>query len=1135
MKIFRKVFLCLIILQLIPEIQIQSAVVKGEAATNRQIRKEMIYLLREGQTRIDLGVSFIIPGTESILVDGRKLVSGKDYRINTLRGKIVLVESAVGGQKLEITYSRYPFSFSPVFARRFPSGEESKISYNVSDYVSSKSSERSRRNRYRFNVSGSKSVGFSVGSKRGLGIDQSMNVTLSGKLARDLEVKAFLSDDNLPVQTEGNTEELRRLDRISVNIKSRHTEVRLADFSTGMEWSKFSAFRRDLRGGEIEVNAGGQTFIAGGGIAKGRFETVEMRGVEGVQGPYELLPARRFNGVIIIPGSEVVYLNGSRMKRGSENDYVIDYTRGSATFTERVPVTDDSEIVIEFQVGERHYERTTITAGWVSSLFSDAVRMRGFFFRETDDRDSPMGGEYTEEELDSLSRAGDSSDNAFASGIEEIDSVGSGYILIEADSSKPGHYRFVESEACYLLDFYEVPTGEGDYNTDGFSKSGELKYKYVGAGSGDYRIGRPLALPEAKNIIALSADANSEHLFFKAEGDASSYDRNTMSDIGDGDNIGYAFDLEGGIKKINILSSRLSVSGEYSSLDERFESPDRAREAYFYRNWNLQDQPLSGKENISGLNLCLEKEGLWEIEGSYKNLERTNGLSANMSRSAASFGNINKRGLRLEWFKTETGSNRKRDFALAEGTFAIWRFVPGIFFDTERYSSFSPAAPDTGRYYYRHIVSLASRKMGDFSGKISFTHRVTDNLRNSGEDWFRARENDEIRFSGSYSGRSKMIDLFISHRNKHDIEYGLTSVNDLARLRYRDSWRALGLTSDLGYRIQSGEERKRQRAVIFVGENEGDYDKEGREVGQKRGDYMVIYIPGGEKEGVRSVELTWRLSFGKGIRGIGLGKGDSEGWFGVIKKNVSMDNFISVTEKSRTDQLLRLYTLDPALLQCDNLTLFGRNKVQQEWNFLKDVKKYNLGFIMSREDEEDNRTEGVLTSRYLREFRLHAEAVPNSSFNISWEAAKGLNRSCSGNRTAQNYSVKSFFFSNKFGYRYGSVSRVSVEFSYEKRKDEFSMSSQQSFSAMPSMNMSVGVNINLSAFLKMTYTDIKEDGGQPLFFLEEGMRQDWNLNGRYRFGKNITLGINYTGRRERDYREEVKTVHVFKVESRASF
>ncbi|HMA77251.1 MAG TPA: hypothetical protein VKO43_08080, partial [Candidatus Krumholzibacteriaceae bacterium] len=308
MKHFRNAFLCFLIFQFIRGINIQSAEIPATAKPARQITQKKRYILKEGQTSLLLGVTFIISGTEEVSIDGRMLEE-KDYRINTLRGTLVLVEPARKGQILKIEYSRYPFSFPPVMARRFPSVEERKAGYDIPGFSAGSVSGKTKKNPYRFNVSGSKSVGFSVGSRKGLGIDQSMNITLSGKLARDLEVNAFLSDDNLPVQAEGNTEELKRLDKISINIKSRHTEVDLADITTAMQWSEFSSFRRELRGGNVKVNAGGHRFLIGGGITKGRFETVEIMGTEGVQGPYELLPARRFNGVIIIPGSESVYLN----------------------------------------------------------------------------------------------------------------------------------------------------------------------------------------------------------------------------------------------------------------------------------------------------------------------------------------------------------------------------------------------------------------------------------------------------------------------------------------------------------------------------------------------------------------------------------------------------------------------------------------------------------------------------------------------------------------------------------------------------------------------------------------------------------------------------------------------------------
>jgi len=1086
------------------------------------------FILSAGQNRIDTGISFIQPGSDSLIIDGVPADSEEDYRINSLRGVIILDTPAKGGEIVTLYYNRYYFPFPPVMVRRSSSAAE--LPYAPEKRDTAGLLVRKKVNPYRFNVSASKSVGFSVGSARGLGIDQSLKVTIAGKLAEDLEVKAFLSDDNLPVQPEGNTEELKRLDRISINIRSRHTEVKLADFTSFMRWSKFSSFERDFRGGEITVNAAGQSFMVGGGVAKGRFETININGREGVQGPYQLLSARRFNGVIVIPGSETVYLDGGVMKRGRENDYIIDYSRGSVTFTERVPITDDSEIVVEFQKGESNYERNALMGGWSAPFYDGRVNLKAFVFTESDDKDAPLTGDFTDEEISALAAAGDNPDSAFASGVSEIDHGGSGYIYSEADS----YYVFVESEAEYELDFYETP-GTGSYDTDGFSADGELRYRFVGEGKGDYRIGNPLPLPQRKDVVMVSADATADHLFISAEGDFSRHDRNTMSGRDDDDNNGSAYNLEVGIRNLEFLRSTFDLRGRYSSVERTFTSPDRVRRAYFYRNWNLEGVELKGRENISNLRMNWEREGVWKLEGGYSRLSRDWGLTADKVRAEGEIGNMDRRGARFEWLATENSDRRKRRFALAEGVLAIWKLVPRLSFDRERYRNFTPAGADTGRYYRRGKVSLSTGSTGSFSAGLSFSRRLTDNLADNGERWFRARENDEIILQTAYSGISRMIDFFVSHREKKEVEFGASSTYDLARVRYRDSFRPLGVTTDMNYRITSGEERRRERAVIYVGENQGDYDEEGNEVGQKRGDYMVVYIPGGETEGVRSVELNWKLSFGEGIRGLSTGGDEGTGFLGMIRKNISLDQIFSLSEKSTTNQLFRLYTMDPSLLQRDDVTVTGFNRFRQEWNFLRDVKKYNLGFIFSREDREDNRTEGASSSSYLRELKLKSEYLPASSFSISLQGGRNDRENLSANSAVQSYDIISYSLSSILGYRRGPNARFSVEFAGETREDGLSESSQNSYSFKPSANLSPADDINIRTFYKLTYTDVDSDSGQPLFFLEEGVRQDWNIYGRYQVGKHISVGLNYTGRREKDFREEVKTVHALKVESRAYF
>jgi hypothetical protein len=177
---------------------------RGPLGAHHRISK--VFLLEKGRSRLDLDTSFIVEGSDSVLMDGVAMERESDYRINLLMGTLVLVRPASGGETVRISWQRYPFSFSPVFAARFP-GDSGPLRVTRPP-ARTIEGEGKRSSPYRLRLSGSKSVGFSLGSDRGLGIDQSLKMSMAGKLAKDLEVRAFLSDDNLPVQPEGNTEEL---------------------------------------------------------------------------------------------------------------------------------------------------------------------------------------------------------------------------------------------------------------------------------------------------------------------------------------------------------------------------------------------------------------------------------------------------------------------------------------------------------------------------------------------------------------------------------------------------------------------------------------------------------------------------------------------------------------------------------------------------------------------------------------------------------------------------------------------------------------------------------------------------------------------------------------------------------------
>ena len=77
---------------------------------------------------------------------------------------------------------------------------------------------------------GSKTVRMASGNRRELVVDQNLRLNISGHLTEDIAVEATLSDDNLPVVPEGNTEELRDIDRVRVDVTAPTWNAVLGDF-----------------------------------------------------------------------------------------------------------------------------------------------------------------------------------------------------------------------------------------------------------------------------------------------------------------------------------------------------------------------------------------------------------------------------------------------------------------------------------------------------------------------------------------------------------------------------------------------------------------------------------------------------------------------------------------------------------------------------------------------------------------------------------------------------------------------------------------------------------------------------------------------------------------------------------------
>ena len=90
---------------------------------------------------------------------------------------------------------------------------------------------------------------------------------------------------------------------------------------------------------------------------------VNFIGQDGNQGPYRLSGKNNELYVIIISGSEKVFIDGILLERGEQNDYVINYNTGEISFTSNRLITANTRINVEYLYNSRNYSQALLYGG----------------------------------------------------------------------------------------------------------------------------------------------------------------------------------------------------------------------------------------------------------------------------------------------------------------------------------------------------------------------------------------------------------------------------------------------------------------------------------------------------------------------------------------------------------------------------------------------------------------------------------------------------------------------------------------------------------------------------------------------------------------------------------------------------
>ena len=332
-------------------------------------------------------------------------------------------------------------------------------------------------------ISGSKRLGVSVGS--GGGISQGTELSIEGMLAPGITINGKITDRDLPLGS-SSSEALSDLDKVYIAIDGSTWNAEMGDLdwenSGSVPWrSQVSGFSA----GVLPNNA--FDFSGGYGTTGSERQKAVFLTEEGLQGPYTFAP-----GGGVTPGSERVFLDGSRMQRGSGADYEIDYAAGLVTFTTKRLIRREQRVDISwYREGDGFRKDITRLETTVEPFENLSLGFTGF--SRGDNTGVPLGFIMTDEVEAVLVNAGENPSDAWIDGGTYVGENNGSYTL-----DTLSRYSWAGLQlGDWSVEFQRPPEGSGDYIYD----SATGGYIWAGEADGTHFARKYISIPSSIDLL----------------------------------------------------------------------------------------------------------------------------------------------------------------------------------------------------------------------------------------------------------------------------------------------------------------------------------------------------------------------------------------------------------------------------------------------------------------------------------------------------------------------------------------------------------------------------------------------------------------------------------------------------------
>jgi hypothetical protein len=1019
------------------------------------------------------------------------------------------------------------------------------------------------------NKQGSISRGLGVGNNQNLVLNSGFNLQLSGRLTDSVELLASMTDNNLPFQPDGYTQQLQDFDRVFVQIRDRKNSLIVGDYDLNRPNSHFLNFFKNVKGARVDnsitaLGKGQLKQTASFSAARGQFGRNVFLGREGNQGPYRLTGTNPGEFIVVLAGSERIYIDGELLKRGEQYDYVIDYNTADLTFTPNRLITNQSRIIAEFEYANQAFARSIAYYG--ADYAHNRLKIGFHTYRESDNRNQPLFQDLTNEQQRFLSTLGDSvAAAAFPSAVESpFDGRQVRYKQIDSLGFSPVYvYSINPDSARFSVSFSLVGQGNGDYIPAVSTANGRV-FQWVApeVNNGDtVRKGTHAAVIRltAPNRLQMSIVNASlpidKYTDLQLEGAQSLNDQNLFSDIDNENNQGYAL-------KAKLQTNRpINASGSFKVravldvewLDDNFKIVQPYRNMEFARDWNVPTLYAEQEERMTGFLLGLSYKDSTRLDYNFKQYlisdvyqgYRQGILGVHQDKNtqaAVAYDVLSSSSAFFEGDYVRAKANIQRKFG---------KFQAGASYELEDNLVYRPGTDTLAINSFRFDIAnlFVSYQTAAFD-KISLRYTYRNDLLPFG-----LTELQETQTGHSYTLATE-LNRWEDHLFKLTATYRLLNTfetpeqaanregNYLGQLEYSGNFFKKLLTWSSFYSFSQGQELRREIAYLEVPRGQGnytwiDYNENGvQELDEfelsffsDQANYIKIFIPGNTFVATYSNKFNQTLQLNPA---------------NVLSKKHWLARFSNLTafsmeQKNQGDNAISF--LNPFDLRLEDTSLVAANgNIRNTLFFNRNSPKFGIDLGYQRNLQRILLANGTETRENTdQNIRLRWNLLQQLNFESLLQ--RGQRLLTADLFAVRNYNISQAEWVPALNWTVNSKLRLGLKYAYrQKLNNRPLLENENAAESVKIQELGGEINYNLlaSSAIRFTFSNINNaffgDPNSPVGFemlqgLLPGSNQVWSVSLFRKLSNNLQLNLTYDGRNS----ENSAVVHTGRVQARLVF